>query len=245
VLTLTAERGWPLFTPANKHELSDLFAAHTFSSTCGVVVDYGIIISKEVINCFPKGIVNGHFSLLPQWRGADPITFAILSGQAITGVSLMLIVPALDEGPLLATQSYEIPQGTTTPQLTNALVDISNQLLVITLPAYLDGRIQPRSQDINTLPTYSRKLVKEDGILDPSKPAEQLERDVRAFTGWPKSRLTLHGHQVIVTKARVAQDKNDGALVVACQPGWLEIQELTAPSGKKMTGADFLRGYAR
>jgi methionyl-tRNA formyltransferase len=81
--------------------------------------------------------------------------------------------------------------------------------------------------------------------MDLHKPAERLEREVRAYAVWPKSRLSLGEHQVTVTKARVAQAETDGTLVIACNPGWLEILELTAPSGKTMSGADFKRGYLR
>src|SRR6266567_5455079 len=102
VLELAQKQGLPFFTPQRKDELTELFRNHSFASPIGLVVDYGIIIAKEVIDAFPKGIVNSHFSLLPEWRGADPITFSVLSGQRKTGVSLMLINEKLDEGMLLA-----------------------------------------------------------------------------------------------------------------------------------------------
>jgi methionyl-tRNA formyltransferase len=234
----------PYFTPANKAELSELFASHHFASPLGLVVDYGLIINKDVIDAFLKGIVNSHFSLLPEWRGADPITFAILSGQQETGVSIMLIVEKLDEGPLLTQGNYTIPPDITIQQLTHDLVELSNTLLRRTLPAYLSGKLRPHPQPDKPA-TYSRKIKKEDGLLDWHKPAKVLEREVRAFLGWPKSYTTLFGHQVIVIKARVTANAQDGALVMTCQPGWLEIQELIGPSGRTMSGADFLRGYKR
>ena len=88
-------------------------------------------------------------------------------------------------------------------------------------------------------------MVKADGMVDFGKPARQIEREVRAYQPWPKSQAKIFDHDVIITRARVAIDKGDGDLVISCQPGWLEVQELTAPSGRTMSGADFLRGYRR
>lgn len=246
VLELAEARNIPVFTPKNKAELSDLFASATFTAPVGVVVDYGIIISRSVIDYFKMGIVNSHFSLLPEWRGADPITFSILGGRPETaGVSLMLINEKLDEGELLAQKPFAMPATITTPELTDELVALSNAMLIEYLPAYTAGELQPYPQP-STPPTYSRKLTKEDSFLDTAKPAAQLEREIRAFAGWPKSKITLFGHQVVVKKARVAAHQTDGALVIACGDGtFLEILELTAPSGRTMQGADFLRGYKK
>lgn len=244
VLEFAEQHNIKTFTPTTKIDLANLFNNTTFESPVGLVVDYGIIISKSVIDSFPKGIVNSHFSLLPEWRGADPITFSILSGQAKTGVSLMVINEKLDEGDLIAQQSIDLPSDITTPELTNRLVALSNQMIKTYLPKYVSGQIQARPQK-NTQASYSRKLTKDDGVLDTDKPAAQLEREVRAFTGWPKSHITILGkHDVIATKARIASSINDGGLVIPCaNNSYLEIVELIGPSGRKMSGADFLRGY--
>lgn len=246
VLELATNNNLQTYTPTNKKELSQLFNDQHFKSPVGLVVDYGIIIARDVIDSFPKGIVNSHFSLLPEWRGADPITFSVLSGQKSTGVSLMLINEKLDEGELLSQQKLSLNPDITTPQLTDQLITTSNFMIVRDLPKYLSGDIKPYSQP-NQPATYSRKLTKQDGFLDLSKPADVLEREIRAFQGWPKSKITLFStHQVVVTKARVAQHATDGALVVVCANNtFLEILALTAPSGKSMSGEAFLRGYRK
>ncbi len=246
VLELAKQRNIPVFTPANKKELTTVFETATCTSQAGLVVDYGIIISRAVIDFFPKGIVNSHFSLLPHWRGADPITFSILSGQPQTaGVTVMLINDKLDEGELLAQEPFALPPDMTTPELTDALVQVSTTLLIDVLPKYLAGSITPYPQPA-TPPSFSRKLAKEDGILDTKKSADTLALEVRAFAGWPKSRLTLFGNDIIVKTARVATNLTNGALVIPCGNNtFLEILTLTAPSGKTMTGADFLRGYKK
>jgi methionyl-tRNA formyltransferase len=253
----------PIFTPNSKSELDELFETHDFHSKVGLVVDYGIIIPEKVLDSFPLGIVNSHFSLLPEWRGADPITFSILSGQKSTGVSLMKIAPELDTGDLIAQEQLpESPQSLTTPELTSKLIKLSNQMITKHLPSYLSGQLAAYKQP-DVPASYSRKLTKQDSILDPkSKTAAQLEREVRAFAGWPKSRLNIHGHDIIVTKSHVKQaqssenidisqdyqEKNQTnkkpELIVKCLNSTeLIIDELIAPSGKKMSGEAFLRGY--
>ncbi|HET9411926.1 MAG TPA: methionyl-tRNA formyltransferase [Candidatus Saccharimonadales bacterium] len=246
VLELAAAHNLQVFTPTRKTELSQLFAEHKFKSQVGLVVDYGIIIAKDVIDSFPKGIINSHFSLLPEWRGADPITFSILSGQATTGVSLMLINERLDEGDLLSQQTLSLKPDITTPELTQQLITISNSMIIRDLPKYLSGDIIPYPQPTQPSPTYSRKLTKEDSKLDLTKPADQLEREVRAFIGWPKSKITVFGHPIIVTQAKVADGLHDNALVLpASNNTFLEITQLIAPSGRTMDGQAFLRGYKK
>lgn len=248
-----------IFTPASRQELTKLFAAQPFISRMGVVIDYGIIIDQDVIDAFALGIVNSHFSLLPQWRGADPITFAILSGQPKTGVSLMLIDAKMDEGPLLAQAECDITTSTTATSLTSDLVDISNALLNEILPLYATDTVlaAPQTNSIaeDTTISYSRKLAKADGVLDWQKPATQLEREVRAFIEWPKSRTTLGSIDVIITAAHATPSttpKEPGyvevipeqdVLMVNTSNGYFCIDRLK-PAGKtEMTAADFIRGY--
>ncbi len=261
VLTLAEELKLPIKTASTKSELDALFAQKPFQSKLGVLVDFGIIVSEEVIDYFPLGIVNSHFSLLPEWRGADPITFAILSGQQKTGVSLMLLVEAMDEGPLLAQKTYDIPEGTTTPLLTNALVQLSYEMLVDIIPRYAANQVRPAAQEDVTIasskqPTYSRKLTKADSELDWSKPASVLEREIRAFCEWPKSRTVLGGKEVIITEAAALPyttpntkpgdttfAKEIDAIVIATKEGSLAVKKLK-PSGKReMSASDFMAGY--
>ena len=244
VLRFCAQHKIASLTPQNKQELSELFSQKRFKSPLGLVVDYGLIIPADVIEGFEKGIVNSHFSLLPQLRGADPITFAILSGQTETGVSLMLIDEKLDEGPLLVQKNLKIALEETAPSLTVKLIALSNQMLAENLPRYLAGELLPYPQPKDP-PTYSRKLTKEDGVMDWSKPTQVLEREVRAYAGWPKSTTKIFGQKIIVTSARLAEGEKDGALVMKASPGYLEILQLIAPSGRTMSGADFIRGYGK
>lgn len=238
---------------ANRVELDTLVAANKFTSRLAVLVDFGIIVSQKVIDSFELGIINSHFSLLPEWRGADPISFAILSGQKKTGVSLMLLVEAMDEGPLLAQSPFNIAAKMTTPQLTEALIEISGAMLELVIPRYVSGEITPAPQTevSGTATSYSRKLTKEDGVIDWSKPAVVLEREIRAYVEWPKSRATLGDVEVIITSASAISLKlkpgeikaSDKQLLVGASNGSLEIERLKPVGKQEMTASEFLRGY--
>jgi methionyl-tRNA formyltransferase len=229
---------------STKDSLDEIINRYQFDSNLGVVIDYGVIFSSKVINSFSLGIINSHFSLLPQWRGADPITFSILSGQPKTGVSLMIIEPQLDTGKLIAQKSVHIQKNETTSSLTQRLIQLSNAMLDTNLPLYISGKLKPRSQPHPDRATYSRKLVKDDGIIDWSKPAKDIEREIRAFIGWPASKSELLNRTVIITKAHVSSHK-DNALSIKCGDGlYLTIDTLIAPSGKTMDAKSFINGYS-
>ncbi|CAN5346459.1 methionyl-tRNA formyltransferase [soil metagenome] len=260
VMEFCQAHGLRCITPANKLELSKVFTSTSFDSKLGVVIDYGIIIGRDVIESFPLGIVNSHFSLLPQWRGADPITFSLLSKQSLAGVSLMLINEKMDEGPLLAQAKLEITPSTNAITITEDLTELSNALLGEILPLYVNQEILPVPQSSSIgpskVPSYSRKLTKQDGILDWNKPADQLEREIRAYLEWPKSRTSLQDIDVIVTAAHVAPaattsnypghidlSKKTGTLLISCSDGSLSIDRLKPAGKNEMTVAEFIRGY--
>lgn len=240
-----------VYSASNKQELDDLFAQKQFVSNIGVLVDFGIIVSQKVIEAFPQGIVNSHFSLLPAWRGADPITFTILNGDSETGVSLMLLVEAMDEGPILAQGHYQLHSDITTPELTEDLIELSSAMLKEIIPLYLTGKAHAAPQDTGKPASYSRKLTKEDGILNWHKPAEVLEREIRAFVGWPKSRTHFRNLEVAITKSHVLNvSGNPGTTaiidklpVVFCGDKALVLDKVKPANKKEITGQAFLAGY--
>lgn len=242
---------------ASKTELSEKLASSDITAKVGVLIDFGIIVSQDVIDYFPFGIVNSHFSLLPQWRGADPITFSILSGQKETGVSLMLLVEAMDEGPLLAQSILELPSDITAPVLTGQLIQLSDKMLEQILPLYSEGEVQPAPQEtVSIAPsktaTYSRKLTKQDGKVNWNKPAIEIEREVRAYQQWPKSYTKLANKAVEIITAKLSSySGKPGAVVInnkeihiCCGQDSLQILELK-PAGKKSMSAEaFLAGHS-
>lgn len=240
----------PVYTPAKKTELSDLFAQQEFESTTGVVLDYGLIIPQDVIDGFTLGIVNSHFSLLPKYRGADPIRAAILEGDKSTGVTIMKIVAELDAGPILTWAEYNLSNTTTEPELRKALSELNCALLPETLTLYLNGDIDPIDQD-SSAATYTSKTNKEDGIIDPSKLPDQLVRQIHAFVAWPKSYFEQDGNTFVIVEAQSSQLETafgrlsivDGKLYFGATTGSLEIITIQ-PAGKKpMDARSFINGY--
>lgn len=255
VIELSEELELPFFTVSTKQELDSLFSEDKITSKIGVLIDFGIIVSQKVINYFEYGIVNSHFSILPEWRGADPITFAILSGQKSTGVSLMLLVEKMDAGPLIAFEKFEIPKSCDTPQLTEELILLSHRLLCLYLPKYLDNEIEPFDQlKTGRKLSYSRKISSLDSNLDFNKSAEELEREIRAYKGWPGSKMTIGSKNIIIKKAHIINERlpagtikvnNKKELIVGTDSKAISIDELR-PSGKNtMSIRAFLAGNSQ
>jgi methionyl-tRNA formyltransferase len=252
VIELANELGLKIITVVSKKDLDEKIGSNNLQSEVAILIDFGIIVSQKVINHFKFGIINSHFSLLPEWRGADPITFAILSGQKFTGVSLMLLVKEMDEGPLLAQKKFNIPQDFDTPHLTQSLIDTSHELIVQHVPKYLSGQLIPYPQDITShRVSHSRKLTASDGTLDFAKPANILEKEIRAYLGWPGSKTQIGSKQVTVTKAHVddtvlpvgkMQIVNKRELLIGTSEKSLSVDELR-PAGKNtMHIAAFIAG---
>lgn len=251
VLTAAEELALPVHTVTNRRTLDELISSNPFKSKLGILIDFGIIVSQQAIDYFPHGIINSHFSLLPEWRGADPITFAVLSGQKVTGVSLMMLVARMDEGPILGYGVHQLTNDITVPELTDQLIDLSYNLLVSIVPEYLAGNVRPQPQTTEIEATYSRKITKDDGKVDWRKSAVQIEREIRAFIEWPKSRATIANRDAIITKAHVTPvdgppgivDVRGKELIVHCGEGSLVIDRVKPAGKQEMTGEAFIAGY--
>lgn len=233
----------PIKYANSKKEVDDIFLKKPFNSRLGIVVDYGVIISKEVIDYFNLGIINSHFSLLPQWRGADPITFSILSGQEKTGVSLMVIDEKLDTGKLITQKEIDIDTEETSISLTKKLINLSNNLLIEYIPRYFEGNVILFNQPNQEEATYSHKISKEDGLIKPTKSAQQIEREIRAFSGWPGSRILFNKKYIIIKKAHIDDSPTTKLDIFCSDKKYLIIDDVIAPSGKRMSATAFLNGY--
>lgn len=248
--------GIPLLLPDKLEAISRQLRG--LQAEAAVLVAYGSLIPKDIIKIFPKGIINIHPSLLPLYRGPTPIEQTILDGVTHTGASLMKLTTQMDEGPVYSQKSLRIAGNETKQELADKLLEMGKKLLIQKLPSILDGSLEPHTQD-SAKATRTTSLKKTDGFINWQLPAQIIERQVRAYQGWPKTQTKIFGHDVIITKTRVANSRNDGDLVIECGPGpdaegsglrperrgWLDIQQLTAPSGRTMSGADFLHGYTR
>lgn len=221
-----------------------------YQAEAAILVAFGKIIPQEVIDTFPKGIINIHPSLLPELRGPTPVEGAILNGLGETGVSLMKIDSRMDKGPVYVRQKVSLTGSETKLELAAELSQIGADLLIKHLPDILSGKLQPTPQN-DSLASYTNLIKKEDGVIDWTKPARQLEREIRAYEGWPKSSTELNGISCIVTGADAVALKGEpgvykienASLIVFAGEGAIAIKSIK-PAGKKgMTVEEFLRGY--
>lgn len=241
VKVLATKHNIPVWQPQKLAEIADDIRA--LNKPAGILVSYGKIIPQSIIDLFTPGIINVHPSLLPKYRGPSPIESAIKNGDKTTGVSIMQLSREMDAGPVYSAKQYPLKGSETRLELYHALADIGTDLLLETLPRILDGTLQPTEQD-ESQATYCQLLQKDDAWLDLSAhTAENAERLVRAHLGFPKSKVTVGSHPIVITKAHVSRNKKT-PLDLECQDGaFLSVDELIAPSGRRMAAADFLNGY--
>ena len=216
-----------------------------------VVVAYGLLLPRAVLDIPRLGCINIHASLLPRWRGAAPIHRAIEAGDARTGITLMQMDEGLDTGPMLAERTVDIAADDTTATLHDRLAVTGAQLLIDTLPALLAGRIRAVPQPADGA-CYAAKIGKAEAALDFRRPAVELGRAIRAFNPFPGALMTVDGTPIKLWQARVEPASGepgrllavgDDGVVIACGEGALRVTELQKPGGKRLPVADFLHGH--
>jgi methionyl-tRNA formyltransferase len=209
-----------------------------------VVVGYGQIIPQAILDIPPFGIINVHASLLPKYRGAAPIQWAIARGETRTGVTTMRIDAGLDTGDMLLHEETEIGEEETAVELSARLAAMGARLLARTVEGL--SAIKPQKQD-NSLATYAPILKKEDGRIDWSMPAREIADRVRGFQPWPGCFTMWRGKRLAIWRARAASGEGRAGAIhgtcVGCGEGVLELIEVQ-PEGKKRMAADaFVRGH--
>ncbi|CAN5568991.1 methionyl-tRNA formyltransferase [soil metagenome] len=205
-----------------------------------VLADYGQIVPAALLDLPRHRALNLHPSLLPRHRGASPIQAAIREGDPRTGVTLMVMDEGLDSGPIAAQRALELAGDETAPQLEALLADIAASLLGESLPGWLAGELETRPQPIEGV-TLTRPLRREDGRLDPSRLAAELERQVRAYQPWPGAFVgTAHG-RLLIWRAQVAHQSTTNPTLVTGD-GALELLEVQPAGGRRMSGEEYVRG---
>jgi methionyl-tRNA formyltransferase len=239
------ELGLPVRTPERAGEVLDEVAAS--GAEVGVVVAFGQLLRQSLLDTLPGGFVNVHFSLLPRWRGAAPVERAILAGDAETGVCVMRIDAGLDTGPVYACEATPIGADETAGELRARLVELGTRLLVRTLPAVTS--VEPVAQVGEAV--YADKLSVEEFELDPSRPAVDLARVVRAGNPRPGAWAVVGGHRIKVLRAH-ADDPGGGAAGppgaldragrIATVDGVLVLDEVQPEGRRSMAAEAWLRG---
>ena len=243
----------PVFQPESLRSEEAVARLGDWEPEVIVVAAFGQILRKPVLELPPRGCLNVHASLLPRYRGAAPIPAAILAGDRDTGVTIMHMDEGMDTGPILAQAECPIRPDDTTGSLSARLAELGARLLVEKLPEWLDGQIDARPQD-DALATYCPLIRKQDGRLDWTLPADQLDRQVRAYDPWPGAYTTWQGQRLKVLRARPLADwhgrgqpgqvvaSETGGLAVITGAGALELLEVQLAGKKPMAAGAFARG---
>ena len=264
-------RAVPVLTPATLRDEEAREALRSRQPELIVLADYGRLIPHAVLAMPRHGALNLHPSLLPRHRGASPIAAAIMAADSHTGVTLMHMDEGLDSGPILAQRELALDGSELAPDLEARLARLAADLLVETLPAWLDGSLRERAQPLSGA-TLTRPLRRADGRLDPRLGAAELERQVRAYQPWPGSFIHFApenadpgrsaGDRLIVWRAtaipgQTAPPATAGAVVrgeiiaegdtvaLRTTDGLLRLDEVQPPGGRRMSGAEYRRGRGR
>jgi methionyl-tRNA formyltransferase len=251
VKVLALEHGIPVMQPQKikgNSEVMDAF--EQIRPDAAIVVAYGKLIPVELLNMPPKGFINVHASLLPALRGASPINHAILSGEKKTGVSIMKLDEGLDTGPVYEKQELEI--GSDDAIMLSKRLSISGaEVLDLVLDRIEKGHMKPQPQDENAA-TYAPLLKKEDGIINWTKNAQEIENMVRGLLPWPCACTGMQGKMLKILKARIEETmhriipgtmiREANQIIIACGSGFIIPETLQLEGKQAMDAKSFANG---
>lgn len=235
----------PVLQPQKISEITDF--VKKFEKPVGVLVSFGRIIPQEIIDLFTPAIVNVHPSLLPKYRGPSPIESAILNGDEKTGVSLMKLSKEMDAGDVYSQEEIELSKTETASDLYKTCGEIGAEMLVRDLPKIISGEIKGQKQD-DSQAEYCQLLKKSDALLSQDgQTAEQAEQQIRAFEIFPKSKIKLGEHLIIVKSAKVVSSnpENSPLTLKFAEGTFLKIERLITPNGKETAAKSFENGYLK
>ena len=251
VKTLALEHDIPVFQPNTLKNEDEQARLRELAPEVIIVVAYGKLLPKAVLDIPPHGCINVHGSLLPRWRGAAPIQWAVIAGDEMAGVTTMQMAEGLDTGDMLLTYETKVGEKETAGELFDRLAQSGAELLTQTL-VKLD-EITPRPQD-EAQSCYAHMLDKQMAVIDWSKSAHEIDCLIRGLNPWPIALTTLSGERLKVFAAEKANGRGEPGtvleadpkkgLTVACGEGALGLTEIQLVGGKRMKATDFLRGHA-
>jgi len=253
VAEVAQKYGLPVIKPQKIRTTEFLEQLKFYQPDLLVVAAYGRILPATVLAVPAVMPINVHASLLPRHRGAAPIQGALLAGDKVTGVTIMRMVEQMDAGPMLLQRELPIASDETQATLTEKLAELGAQALLEALSALARGELHETAQD-ESQATYTAIVKKEDARIDWSRPAEQIERIVRAYDPWPMAFTQCNGDELRIYRAAIVEDSTGSlappgtivelksALTVQCGGGRLRLLEVQAAGRKRMRGDDFARG---
>ena len=255
VKTAALAHGIPVAQPLTLKDPAGRAELEAWQPDLLVVVAYGLILPRAVLELPRLGCVNIHGSLLPRWRGAAPIQRSILAGDSLTGVTIMLMDVGLDTGPMLLKKETRIESTDTGGSIHDRLSVLGAAALLEALEGYEAGVLPPIPQPTEGV-TYAAKIDKSEALLDWNQDALQLDRQIRAFNPWPVAETRLEGEQLRVFAASVIEGADstqigvetgtiravaDSVVVVQCGRGQLALQQLQRPGRRAVSAAEFIR----
>lgn len=248
--TLALEHDIPVFQPNTLKNEDEQARLRELAPEVIIVVAYGKLLPKAVLDIPPHGCINVHGSLLPRWRGAAPIQWAVIAGDEMAGVTTMQMAEGLDTGDMLLTYETKVGEKETAGELFDRLAQSGAELLTQTLVKLND--ITPRPQD-DAQSCYAHMLDKQMAVIDWSKSAHEIDCLIRGLNPWPIALTTLSGERLKVFAAEKAAGNGEPGtvleadpkkgLTVACGEGALKLIEIQLVGGKRMKATDFLRGH--
>jgi methionyl-tRNA formyltransferase len=245
------ELGIPVFQPRRVREPEFIATLRGLDPEAIVVAAYGQILPKDILAMPRFGCINIHASLLPSYRGAAPVNWAIMRGEKETGVTIMQMDEGMDTGAILMKESIPIDPGDTAGTLTGKLSALGARLITSAMPLIAEGKLVPEPQD-SSQATLAPLLKKEDGLIDWKLPAEEIHNRVRGLTPWPGAYGNLDGKLIKIAGSEVAAgsgepgklyQEDDNTLTVGTGSGRLRILAIQPEGKKSMTAAEFLRGH--
>ncbi len=251
VKRLALERNLPVHQPTTLRGQAPLL--ESLRCEVVVVVAYGLLIPRSILDLPTLGCVNVHASLLPRWRGAAPIARAIEAGDRVTGVTIMLMDEGLDTGPILAARETPLGVGDTAGLVHDRLARVGADLLLRTLVQLQQGTIQPRPQDDGQA-TFAPKIAKAEAVIDWQRSAAEIERKIRAFNPWPVAQMEVRRQRIRIWSAvAVAEDAgaapgtvvslDERGVSVQCGHNVLIMTELQREGGKRLRAKEFVNGF--